>query len=120
MPGSTRARRRDATTRGARDMPCRRSTTAILLLGMAAGPVPAAPAQTKGQAKVQPKAQEKAQGREGASPEADREIRFLQGLRERGYHDLANEYIDRLAQDPAAPADLKAVLEYESGRGLLD
>jgi outer membrane protein assembly factor BamD (BamD/ComL family) len=46
--------------------------------------------------------------------------KFLQGLRDRGYHDLAIEYIERLRNDPATPAELKTLLDYEEGRGLLD
>ena len=49
-----------------------------------------------------------------------RELRFLHGLRERGYYDLASEYIDRLKADPATPAELKVTLDYEEGRGLLE
>src|SRR5262249_32689207 len=49
-----------------------------------------------------------------------REMKFLQGLRERGYHDLATEYVDRLRKAPDTPADLKAVLDYEEGHGLLE
>ena len=45
---------------------------------------------------------------------------FLKGLRERGYHDLAVEYIDRLRKDPSTPAEMKAILEYEEGKGLLE
>lgn len=48
------------------------------------------------------------------------ERRFLQGLRERGYHDLAIEYLGQLRADPKTPDDLKAILDYEQGRGLLD
>lgn len=48
------------------------------------------------------------------------ELRFLQGLRERGYFDLALEQIDTLLKNPATPADLKPVLNYEIGRGLLE
>lgn len=48
------------------------------------------------------------------------ELKFLHGLRERGYDDLAGEYIDRLRADPATPAEMKVTLDYEEGRGLLD
>lgn len=51
---------------------------------------------------------------------ASADMKFVQGLRERGYHDLAREYIDRLREAPDTPADLKITLEYEAGRGLLD
>ena len=46
--------------------------------------------------------------------------RFVQGLRERGYYDLASEFLERLRQDPATPADLRATVDYELGRLLLD
>ncbi|CAN5891653.1 hypothetical protein BH23PLA1_BH23PLA1_27930 [soil metagenome] len=49
-----------------------------------------------------------------------RELQFLQGLRERNYHDLANDYLDRLREAPEASDDLKEILEFEEGRGLLD
>jgi cellulose synthase operon protein C len=48
------------------------------------------------------------------------EMKFLHGLHERGYHDLALEYIDKLRKSPDTPADLKARLDYEEGRGMLE
>ncbi len=48
------------------------------------------------------------------------EMRFLQGLRERGYNDLILEYIDKLRQQPDTPADLKILLDYEEGRCLVE
>lgn len=50
----------------------------------------------------------------------DRELRFLQGLRERGYFDLATEYIDGLLKNPRLSADLRGALAYEASRGLLE
>jgi len=47
-------------------------------------------------------------------------LRFVAGLRERGYYDLASEYLEHLRQDPGAPADLRASVDYEQGRLLLD
>jgi len=47
-------------------------------------------------------------------------LRFIRGLRERGYFDLASEYLERLRQDPGTPADLRATVDYELGRLLLD
>ncbi len=47
-------------------------------------------------------------------------LRFLDGLRARGYFDLAAEYLQSLRDDPKTPADLKPELEFEEGRGLLD
>ncbi len=54
------------------------------------------------------------------SPADDRELRFLRGLRDRGYFDLALEATEQLRKDPATPAALKPVLDYEVGRGLLE
>jgi hypothetical protein len=54
------------------------------------------------------------------SPEAAQAIKYLQGLRERGYHDLALDYLNDLRADPETPADLKSILDYEEGRGLLE
>lgn len=48
------------------------------------------------------------------------ELRFLDGLRERGYSDLALDYLDELRRDAAAPAELKSRLDFEEGRGLLE
>ena len=45
---------------------------------------------------------------------------FLTALRERGLYDLALDFIDRLRDDPETPADLKAILDYEQGRTLID
>ena len=45
---------------------------------------------------------------------------FVQGLRERGYFDLANDYLERLRQQPDTPADFRATIDYEQGRILLD
>jgi tetratricopeptide (TPR) repeat protein len=46
--------------------------------------------------------------------------RFLAGLRERGYHDLAGQYIQSILDDPATPPSLKVEFEYEAARNLLD
>jgi cellulose synthase operon protein C len=51
---------------------------------------------------------------------ASLEARFLRGLRDRGYHDLALEYIDQLRKSADTPADLKETLDYEEGRGMLE
>ena len=51
---------------------------------------------------------------------SSQEMRFLQGLRDRGYHDLALEFLGNLRADPAAPPELKVVLDYEEGRGILE
>jgi len=47
-------------------------------------------------------------------------IPFLKELKERGLHELALDYIDLLRADPSIPAELRAVLDYEEGRALID
>jgi tetratricopeptide (TPR) repeat protein len=47
-------------------------------------------------------------------------MRFLQELRDRGYHDLALEFIDQLRADPDLPAEMKVVLDYQDGRTQID
>jgi tetratricopeptide (TPR) repeat protein len=47
-------------------------------------------------------------------------LQFLQGLRERGLHDQALDFIDQLRTDPALPADIKVVLDYQEGRTRID
>jgi len=44
---------------------------------------------------------------------------FLEGLRERGLHDVAVVYLDRMAADPRCPADLREVIDYEAGVSLM-
>lgn len=56
----------------------------------------------------------------GAPGAMQRETRFLQGLRERGYNDLALEYLERLRAAPDTPPAMKIVLEFEQGRSLLE
>ncbi|MGE3819521.1 MAG: hypothetical protein AB7I30_08800, partial [Isosphaeraceae bacterium] len=45
---------------------------------------------------------------------------FLQGLRDRGYFDLAAEYLERLRAESATPPELSEVIDYELGRTYLD
>ena len=40
---------------------------------------------------------------------------FLDGLRERGYYDVALEYLDAAAQNPAVPVQFKQTILYEKG-----
>lgn len=54
------------------------------------------------------------------SAEARQALKFVAGLRERGYHDLALEYLESLRKSPDTPADLKVTLDYHEGRGLLE
>ena len=44
---------------------------------------------------------------------------FVQGLREKGYFDVALQFLEQLRQDPDTPKDLKRTLEYEEGRTLI-
>lgn len=46
--------------------------------------------------------------------------RFLQALRERGYHDMALEYLERMKTSPMAPVELKEIILYEVGTTLID
>src|SRR5207248_1854527 len=87
--------------RGSDMMLRRRLTLALVLAGMVA------PSVARGQ---------EDEAHAGLSPE----LRFLQGLRERGYHDLALDYLNDLRQSPGTSAELRAVLDYEEGRGLLE
>ncbi|QDV33290.1 tetratricopeptide repeat protein [Tautonia plasticadhaerens] len=52
-------------------------------------------------------------------PVAGRHRAFLAGLRERGYHDLAEEFLEGLMADPGTPAPLKPELAFEQARGKL-
>lgn len=45
---------------------------------------------------------------------------FVRGLRERGYYDLAAEYLEQVRQQPDAPPELLATADYELGRLLLE
>src|SRR4051794_29760329 len=67
---------------------------------------------------VAPAPATRAQGVPG--PERTIAIRFIQGLRERGYHDLALDYLDGLRRAPDTPPDLREILDFEQGRGLLE
>lgn len=51
---------------------------------------------------------------------AEEAWRFLNGLRERGYYDMALEYLTRIAGSPQCPADLKEQIDYERGVTLID
>lgn len=46
---------------------------------------------------------------------AEEAWRFLNGLRERGYHDMALEYLERMRTSPHCPEDLKEQIDYEVG-----
>jgi hypothetical protein len=45
---------------------------------------------------------------------------FIQGLRERGYYDLALDYLTSLRNDKDTPPELRARLDFDEGRALVD
>jgi hypothetical protein len=45
---------------------------------------------------------------------------FLEGLRARGFHDVALDYLDSVAKDPNVPVDFKQTVMYERGATLVD
>ena len=45
---------------------------------------------------------------------------FVQGLRDRGYYDLAIDYLANLRNEPSLPAEIKVRLDFEEGRALID
>ena len=47
-------------------------------------------------------------------------VDFVQGLRERGYYDVALQYLDQLRKDAETPADLRRTLDFEEGRTLIE
>ena len=59
-------------------------------------------------------------GADEPSVESSQALKFLMGLRERGYHDLARDYLQTLRDDPNTPADLKVAIDYHEGRSLLE
>jgi tetratricopeptide (TPR) repeat protein len=57
----------------------------------------------------------------GLASEDQRTIpRFLQQLKARGLHDVALDYLNQLRGDANLSGDLKALLDYEEGRTLID
>ena len=59
-----------------------------------------------------------AQARAGEDPRTA--LQFVQELKDRGLHELAIDYINQLRADAALPESVKAVLDYEEGRTLID
>ena len=57
-------------------------------------------------------------GRVATAAEPARE--FLNGLRERGYHDIALDYLAMMETSPLAPAELKEIIQYEKGVTLIE
>jgi len=51
----------------------------------------------------------------GAALGAEPAREFLEGLRERGYHDMALAYLDQMRTSPRCPEDFKEVIDYETG-----
>jgi tetratricopeptide (TPR) repeat protein len=45
---------------------------------------------------------------------------FLAGLRERGYFDLAGEYLELLRNDKSTPAEIRSTIDYDKGQLLVD
>lgn len=45
---------------------------------------------------------------------------YLHGLRDRGYFDLADEYLERLRSAPGTPTDLRETIDYEQARIMID
>ena len=45
---------------------------------------------------------------------------FLAGLRERGYFDLAGEYLELLRSDKSTPPEIRATIDYDKGQLLVD
>lgn len=45
---------------------------------------------------------------------------FFIGLRERGYYDLASEYLELLRNDPSTPDEIRATIDYDKGQLLVD
>lgn len=46
--------------------------------------------------------------------------KYLQGLRERGYYELADQYLETLRKAPSTPEDFRATIDYEQGRLMND
>ena len=73
-----------------------------------------------GRLHAQDAGEDAAQAPAGAPTAVERELKFLQGLRERGYYDLAMGYIEEQLGREGLPDGLKAALTFEQGRGLLE
>ncbi len=56
----------------------------------------------------------------GIASGAEEAARFLQALKERGYYDLAVEYIQQMRTSPLCPESFREVLDYELGLALID
>src|SRR5262245_17924998 len=53
-------------------------------------------------------------------PETQRARAMFQGLKERRFGELIPAYVQALRDDPDTPPDLRAALDYEAGKALLD
>lgn len=49
----------------------------------------------------------------------ERHLDFVQALRDRGYHDMAIEYLEQLAKREKLPDSVRAVIDYELGKVML-
>ena len=47
------------------------------------------------------------------APKVSREAHFVEALRQRGYFDYAQLYLDEAGKNPATPAEFKVVIPYE-------
>ena len=80
----------------------RRATGVILGLALLRAGTLAAQTSTQGEEDVRSAAQ------------------FVKGLSDKGYQDLAAEYLEQVRSHPALPADVRETIDYEIGRMLLD
>ncbi len=53
-------------------------------------------------------------------PAAEPHLRFLAGLKDRGYSDIALDYLQTLESDPKTPADVREVIPFERAQILID
>src|SRR5690606_16108144 len=51
---------------------------------------------------------------------AEPHLRFLSGLKDRGYSNTALEYLDTLEKDQKTPAEVRAVIPYERAQILIE
>jgi len=56
----------------------------------------------------------------GAADDPRFALKFVDGLRDRGLHDLAIDYLADLRQSADTPPEIKARLDFEEGRALID
>jgi outer membrane protein assembly factor BamD (BamD/ComL family) len=98
----------------------RRPALGLLALATATTPALTLAQAPKAEAKKAEAKKAEAPAPTPPTPARAKELRFLDGLRGRGYFDLAAEYLRALRDDPRTTPEQKVVLDYEEGRGLLD